>query len=57
MVDTSAVSEVRELTKIERVGAHSHIRGLGIDDSLEARHVSQQILMSLSLGVNVISWV
>ena len=22
-------------------GAHSHIRGLGLDDALEARHVSQ----------------
>lgn len=35
------VQEVREITRIERIGAHSHIRGLGLDDSLEARHVSQ----------------
>ena len=33
--------EIREVTRIERIGAHSHIRGLGLDDSLEARHVSQ----------------
>jgi len=29
------------LTRIERIGAHSHIRGLGLDDALEARAVSQ----------------
>ena len=31
----------RDVTRIERIGAHSHIRGLGLDDSLEARAVSQ----------------
>ncbi|XP_044737800.1 ruvB-like 2 [Chrysoperla carnea] len=35
------VQEVRELTRIERIGAHSHIRGLGLNDSLEARNISQ----------------
>jgi RuvB-like protein 2 len=34
-------AEVRDLTRIERIGAHSHIRGLGLDDALEARVVSQ----------------
>jgi RuvB-like protein 2 len=34
-------SEVRDLTRIERIGAHSHIRGLGLDDSLEPREISQ----------------
>ncbi|KAG4073980.1 hypothetical protein HA402_014185 [Bradysia odoriphaga] len=33
--------EVRDITRIERIGAHSHIRGLGLDDVLEARNVSQ----------------
>merc|ERR1712023_395907 len=33
--------EVKDLTRIERIGAHSHIRGLGLDDALEARQVSQ----------------
>jgi len=33
--------EIRDLTRIERIGAHSHIRGLGLDDALEAREVSQ----------------
>lgn len=32
---------MREITRVERVGAHSHIRGLGLDDSLEPRKVSQ----------------
>ncbi|KAJ1444939.1 RuvB-like 2 [Pelagophyceae sp. CCMP2097] len=36
-----AATEVREVTRIERIGAHSHIRGLGLDDALEARQVSQ----------------
>lgn len=35
------MSEVRDVTRIERIGAHSHIRGLGLDDSLTARAVSQ----------------
>jgi hypothetical protein len=50
------VQQVREITRIERIGnyllnistiysfhlgAHSHIRGLGLNDSLEARVVSQ----------------
>jgi len=32
---------VREITRIERIGAHSHIRGLGLDDTLDPRPVSQ----------------
>ena len=32
---------MKDLTRIERIGAHSHIRGLGLDDALEARAVSQ----------------
>ena len=32
---------VRELTRLERIGAHSHIRGLGLNDGLEARSGSQ----------------
>jgi len=32
---------VRDITRMERIGAHSHIRGLGLDDALEARNVSQ----------------
>ncbi|KAF2581046.1 hypothetical protein F2Q68_00003812 [Brassica cretica] len=35
------LSESRDLTRVERIGAHSHIRGLGLDSSLEARAVSE----------------
>ncbi|EDQ89954.1 uncharacterized protein MONBRDRAFT_18875 [Monosiga brevicollis MX1] len=41
MADLSSVQEVRDVTKVDRIGAHSHIRGLGLDDSLEPRKVSQ----------------
>ena len=34
----------KDLTRIERIGAHSHIRGLGLDDALEARAVSQGLV-------------
>ncbi|KAH7469168.1 RuvB-like 2 [Phytophthora ramorum] len=34
-------AEVKDITRIERIGAHSHIRGLGLDDSLEPRMSSQ----------------
>lgn len=37
----SEIKEVREITRMERIGAHSHIRGLGLDDSLDPRAVSQ----------------
>ena len=39
--DVHISPEIKELTRIERIGAHSHIRGLGLDDALEARKVSQ----------------
>ncbi|KAJ9589444.1 hypothetical protein L9F63_017347, partial [Diploptera punctata] len=42
------VQEVREITRIERIGAHSHVRGLGLDDALEPRHVSQGLVGQLS---------
>ncbi|XP_055296428.1 ruvB-like helicase 2 [Sitodiplosis mosellana] len=38
---TEGQIEIRDVTRIERIGAHSHIRGLGLDDVLEARSVSQ----------------
>jgi len=34
---SAGVVSVRELTRLERIGAHSHIRGLGLDDSLDPR--------------------
>lgn len=43
-ISNAQVHEVREITRIERIGAHSHIRGLGLDDSLEPRKVNGEIL-------------
>ncbi|KAJ3048692.1 RuvB-like 2 [Rhizophlyctis rosea] len=43
----SGLSDVKELTKIERIGAHSHIRGLGLDDALEPRTTSQGMVGQL----------
>jgi RuvB-like protein 2 len=33
--------EVRDVLKMERVGAHSHIRGLGLSNNLEPTRVSE----------------
>lgn len=41
MAEVRVNAEIKDLTRIERIGAHSHIRGLGLDDALEARAVSQ----------------
>jgi len=39
--DPKKIAEVRDVHRLERIGAHSHIRGLGLDDALDARQVSQ----------------
>ncbi|XP_071038390.1 ruvB-like 2 isoform X3 [Parasteatoda tepidariorum] len=41
METAAKAQEVRDVTRIERIGAHSHIRGLGLDDTLDPRAVSQ----------------
>ncbi|KAF7307286.1 RuvB-like helicase [Mycena indigotica] len=38
---TTGTTELRDITRMERIGAHSHIRGLGLDDRLEPRANSQ----------------
>ena len=35
------ISEVKDVTRIERIGAHSHIRGLGVNESLDPRQRAQ----------------
>uniref|UniRef100_G1PDF9 RuvB-like helicase n=2 Tax=Myotis lucifugus TaxID=59463 RepID=G1PDF9_MYOLU len=45
---TTKVPEVRDVTRIERIGAHSHIRGLGLDDALEPRQASQGMVGQLA---------
>ena len=37
----TTAQETDALRGIERIGAHSHIRGLGLDDALDAKNVSQ----------------
>lgn len=37
---TIRTEEVHDMTRLERIGAHSHIRGLGLTDDLEARKTS-----------------
>ena len=48
----SKVQEVKDLTRIERIGAHSHIRGLGLDDSLDPRKISQGMVGQVSIFSN-----
>merc|ERR1712216_825544 len=48
MAASTKVPESQDLTRIERIGAHSHIRGLGLDDALEARKVSQGMVGQVS---------
>ncbi|ORY91187.1 RuvB-like 2 [Syncephalastrum racemosum] len=40
-------SETKDLLRMERVGAHSHIRGLGLDDALDPRETSQGMVGQL----------
>jgi len=46
-IPAAKVAEVREFSRIERIGTHSHIRGLGLDDALEPREVSQGMVGQL----------
>jgi len=41
------VSAAREITRMERIGAHSHIRGLGLSDDLQPRKSSQGMVGQL----------
>ncbi|XP_054719656.1 ruvB-like 2 [Uloborus diversus] len=48
IADTSTkVQDFRDVTRIERIGAHSHIRGLGLEDTLDPRAVSQGMVGQL----------
>ena len=38
------IAEVKDVSRLERVDAHSHIRGLGLDDSLVPRTISQGLV-------------
>ncbi|KNE54227.1 RuvB-like 2 [Allomyces macrogynus ATCC 38327] len=48
MATTIATSvQEKDIAKVERIGAHSHIRGLGLDDALEPRTTSQGMVGQL----------
>ena len=47
------VQEVKDMTRIERIGAHSHIRGLGLDDSLDPRKISQGMVGQVSFNQSI----
>lgn len=47
MTTTIGTTIQKDITKIERISAHSHIRGLGLDDSLNARVTSQGMVGQL----------
>lgn len=34
------IAQVKDVSRLERVDAHSHIRGLGLNDALEPKNVS-----------------
>ena len=44
-MDSKVLTEVRDTTRIERISAHSHIRGLGLSDELEPRETSQGLVL------------
>jgi RuvB-like protein 2 len=44
------IQEVKDLSRIERIGAHSHIRGLGLDESLEPRMNSQGMVGQVKIS-------
>lgn len=33
------IAQVKDVSRIERIDAHSHIRGLGLNDALEPKNV------------------
>lgn len=38
------IEQVKDVSRLERVDAHSHIRGLGLNDALEPRNVGQGLV-------------
>lgn len=44
MIDISTSGGLRDVHRVERVGTHSHIRGLGLSDSLVALDVADGLV-------------
>lgn len=45
--NTIRVAEAKDVTRLERISTHSHVRGLGLDDALQPRHSSQGMVGQL----------
>eukprot|EP01096_Ripella_sp_DP13-Kostka_P003890 TRINITY_DN15892_c0_g1_i1.p1 TRINITY_DN15892_c0_g1~~TRINITY_DN15892_c0_g1_i1.p1 ORF type:complete len:471 (-),score=224.29 TRINITY_DN15892_c0_g1_i1:26-1417(-) len=43
-LSTAALAEAKDITQVERIGSHSHIRGLGLDDRLGTKDTSQGLV-------------
>ncbi|KXN69144.1 TIP49-domain-containing protein [Conidiobolus coronatus NRRL 28638] len=43
----STTSEVKDYQTVERIGIHSHVRGLGLDENLEPKEVSEGMVGQL----------
>lgn len=41
------LADVKDITRLERIGQHSHVRGLGLADDLSARYTSQGMVGQL----------
>ena len=52
-VTTAKVAEVKDTTRNERIGAHSHIRGLGLDESLDPRNIGQGMVGQVSMSIKL----
>ena len=46
------VAQVKDVTRIERIGAHSHIRGLGINESLDPRNRAKGMVGQVFRNIN-----
>ncbi|KAJ2816551.1 RuvB-like protein 2, partial [Coemansia furcata] len=46
-MESIIAAKATDISKLERTGAHSHIRGLGLDDKLESRSNSQGMVGQL----------
>jgi RuvB-like protein 2 len=49
-IKTPKVSEVKDVQGWQRVSTHSHVRGLGLDDTLDPRNVSQGLVGQVPLS-------
>ena len=50
------IAEVKDVTRNERIDAHSHIRGLGLDDALEPREVAEGMVGQVSKIYPILSY-